>query len=211
MGEVYTDKKIKNVIFDVGRVLIDWTPNDTMRAVGCTEEEVKLLNRKLFVSGIWNEEDRSALSREELADLFVAQAPELEDKIRAFYARATESARLRPYVHEWIRGLKAAGYRVYILSNFGRQAWKVAVDMGAIDFLDMTDGYLVSYMIREIKPDPAIFEELIRRFGLKKEECIFVDDSPKNVEGAENVGIRGVLFNDYEDVCRQLESFGVVW
>jgi len=204
------EKKIKNIIFDVGRVLIDWTPNDTMRAVGCSEDEVKLLNRKLFASGVWNEEDRSVLSREELADLFVAQAPELETKIRNFYERATETAKLRPYVHDWINRLKAAGYGVYILSNFGEKAWADAVKMGAIDFLDMTDGYLVSYMIKEIKPDPAIFEELMRRFDLKKEECIFIDDSPKNVEGSEAVGIRGVLFNDYEDACRQLESYGIV-
>lgn len=196
---------IRNVIFDVGKVLIDWQPETTMRKVGCSDAEIELLKDRLFRSGVWIEEDRCVLSREELADLFVSQVPELEDKIRKFYAIATESASLMDYTHEWINNLKSAGYGVYIISNFGEYAWGEAVKAGAIDFLDMVDGYLVSYMIKKVKPEPEIFEELLARYGLKREECIFIDDSATNVEGAEAVGIKGILFTGYEAACAELE------
>lgn len=201
---------IKNIIFDVGKVLIDWNPEVTMREVGCSDEEISLLEEKLFKSGIWNEEDRCVLSREELADLFVSQAPELENKIRAFYERATETAKLRNYVHDWIDSLKESGYKVYILSNFGEVAWSRAVESGAIDFLNRVDGYVVSYMIKEIKPNPAIYLELLKRFNLKADESVFIDDSMKNVTGAEAVGIKGILFEDKSKTDVLLAECGVL-
>lgn len=204
-------RMIKNVIFDVGKVLIDWNPEITMKRVGCSDEEVALLQERLFKSGIWNEEDRCVLSREELADLFVAQAPELEGKIREFYANATETASLRSYVHDWINDLKAAGYGVYVLSNFGEVAWKAAVEMGAIDFLDMTDGYMVSYMIKEIKPDPAIYNALLDKYNLSADECVFIDDAQKNIDGAKKVGISGILFTEYDEVKEKLRNIGVIY
>jgi len=198
--------KIKNVIFDVGKVLIDWTPVDSMRKVGCSDDDIKLISERLFRPGIWDEEDRSVMSREELSDFFAGQVPELEDKVRAFYEIATETATLTSYAHEWIQTLKDEGYGVYILSNFGEVAWKKAVRDGAIDFLDMADGYLVSYMIHKIKPEPEIFEELLSRYGLKREECVFIDDAQRNIDGAEAIGIKGILFESYADACEKLSK-----
>lgn len=197
---------IKNVIFDVGRVLITWNPESTMKELGCTDSEIELIKSRLFVPGVWDEEDRCVKSPEELCDFFASAVPELEDKVRAFYPIATESAKLASYTHDWIESLKNAGIGVYVLSNFGERAWNNAVGRGVIDFLDMVDGYLVSYMIHQIKPDPEIFEALLSKYNLKKDECVFIDDAKRNIEGAEAIGIKGILFEDYESARKQLEE-----
>lgn len=197
---------IKNIVFDVGRVLIDWNPEITMRAVGCTEDDIRLINERIFASGQWNEEDRSVYTKAELSKLFSALVPEVGDKFAAFYERATETAKLRDYACSWVSELCNAGYHIYILSNFGEEAWATAKEMGALDFLPMADGIMVSYMIHEVKPHPAIYEALFNQFKLDPKECVFIDDSEKNIRGSEAVGMRAIHFVTKEQAQKELQE-----
>jgi len=198
---------IKNVIFDVGKVLVDWNPLSTMEELGFSKKKIEELYSALFTSGAWLEEDRGIKSREEMYDFLASQCPKYSDDIKLFYDHATDSVRLMAYTHEWISSLKEQGYKVYVLSNFGDFAWHKAVKLGVINFLDMLDGYLVSYEIKQIKPEPGIYNELLSRYNLKSEECIFFDDSKPNIIGAEAVGIHGILFTDYEKAKADFDEY----
>ena len=200
---------IRNIILDVGGVLIDWTPEETMRAVGCTPEDIALIRTRIFDTDLWAEEDRSVLSREELTELFCSRVPEIADKFRVYYEHAADSVKLRPFVHDWLDAMHRAGYRVYILSNFGRQAWHKAIDMGAIDFLDRTDGQIVSFMVGKVKPEPGIYSELLTRFSLRAEECVFLDDAEKNIRAARELGFSVIHFTGYDDAVQKLAALGV--
>ena len=202
---------IKNIIFDVGNVLIGWDPVYTMKKqLGFSDEVMEAISNALFYSGAWSEEDRGLRTREEMFDYFASQDPRYDKEIRLFYENATESVTLKEYTHSWINALKQAGYGVYILSNFGEFAMKRAVTLGAINFLDLVDGYIFSYSINQIKPDAEIYHTLMDKFSLNAEECVFLDDNAGNVEGARAVGIHGILFEDYDKAVTELESLGVV-
>lgn len=201
---------IRNIVFDVGKVLIGWSPEVSMDMIGFTEEEKQAVMHALFRDrSIWNEEDRGVKTREEMFDFLVSQAPEIEDLIRRFYENAVVSVTPMEYTRDWITALRAAGYRVYVLSNFGEYAQKRAVELGAINFMDLLDGYIYSYMIHEIKPDRAIFDALTAKYDLVPEECVFIDDVDINVEGAKAVGMQGLLFKGYEDACAELRRMGM--
>ena len=201
---------IRNIVFDVGKVLIGWSPEVSMDMIGFSAEEKQAVMQALFRDrSIWNEEDRGVKTREEMFDFLVSMAPEIEDLIRRFYENAVISVTPMEYTRGWITSLRAAGYRVYVLSNFGEYAQKRAVELGAINFMDLLDGYIYSYMIHEIKPDRAIYEALTDKYDLVASECVFIDDVDINVEGARAAGMQGLLFKGYEDACDKLRRMGV--
>ena len=201
---------IKNVIFDVGKVLIEWSPEVSMDIMGFTTEEKHAVMDVIFRDkSIWNEEDRGVKSYDELIEFFVSRAPEIGDLIKRFYDGAVLSVAPMDYSRDWLKALSAAGYGVYVLSNFGERAQKRAVELGAINFLDLLDGYIFSYMIHEIKPDRAIYDALTEKYDLKFEECVFIDDSEDNVEAARSYGMQGIVFAGYEDACKKLRALGV--
>ncbi len=201
---------IRNIVFDVGKVLIGWSPEKSMDMIGFSAEEKQAVMKALFTDiSIWNEEDRGVKSRDEMFEYLVSQAPEIGDLIRRFYENAVISVTPMDYTRDWITALRSAGYRVYVLSNFGEYAQKRAVELGAINFMDLLDGYIYSYMIHEIKPDRAIYDALISKYGLNASECVFVDDVERNVQGALAAGMQGLVFTGYEDACEKLRMMGV--
>ena len=201
---------IRNVVFDVGKVLIEWSPEVSMDIMGFTSEEKQAVMKVLFRDkSIWNEEDRGVKNYDELIEFFVSRAPEIGDLIKRFYDGAVLSVAPMDYSRDWLKSLSAAGYGVYVLSNFGERAQKRAVELGAINFLDLLDGYIFSYMIHEIKPDRPIYDALAEKYDLKLEECVFIDDSEDNVEAARSYGMQGIVFTGYEDACSKLRDLGV--
>ena len=201
---------IKNIVFDVGKVLIGWSPEVSMDMIGFSEEEKQSVMDALFRDrSIWNEEDRGVLTREEMSDFLVSKAPELEELIRRFYENAVISVTPRDYTRKWITDLKNGGLKVYVLSNFGEYAQKRAVELGAINFMDLLDGYIYSYMIHEVKPDRAIYDALIEKYGLDPGECLFVDDVEDNVRGAAAAGMKGLVFTGYEEAVDAMHKIGL--
>ncbi len=198
---------IKNVIFDVGKVLIGWDPALSMQMLGFSESEIKAVMTAIFTDKkIWNEEDRGVKSREEMSDYLVSFAPELEDLIRRFYADATISVTPMDYSRSWITGLKSAGFHVYVLSNFGEYAWKRAVELGAINFMDLVDGAVRSYEIHHVKPEPEIYQTVLERYDLDPAECVFIDDVEANAIAAKACGMEAITFTGYANAVRELRE-----
>ena len=201
---------IRNIIFDVGKVLIGWDPEVSMDIMGFTPEEKQAVMKALFQDkSIWNEEDKGIKTYDEMVEFLVSYAPEIGDLIKRFYDGAVLSVTPMDYTRDWLKSLSAAGYGVYVLSNFGEKAQKRAVELGAINFLDLLDGYIFSYMIHEIKPGRAIYDALAEKYGLKFEECVFIDDVEENVNAARSFGMQGIVFTGYEDACEKLRALGV--
>lgn len=199
---------IKNVVLDVGRVLVAWQPLDTMRELGVSEETIAILDAALFKSGIWNEADRGILSDEAFLSLAVEQAPEYENEIKLFWNNIEKAIWQLPYAKSWIRAMKKAGYGVYILSNYGSYTYEKTKEM-ALNFMEDADGGIFSYEVKVIKPDAAIFEALFEKYQLKAEECVFLDDLAANIEGAKRMGMQGILFTGIEAAREELKTLGV--
>lgn len=199
---------IKNIIFDVGRVLVKWEPQKTMKELGMTETEIEAVSDALFNSGLWNETDRSVIPDEEIFRQFVERAPEQEKNIRLFWENLDKAIVQFDYVLPWIKALKKAGYRIYILSNYGKWTYDSTKD-NALSFLSEVDGAIFSYEIKIIKPDIRIYQALLEKYNLNPKECVFMDDLEANIDGAKEAGINGIVFKSKEDAVEQLKEYGV--
>lgn len=198
---------IKNIIFDVGKVLVEWDPAAAFEALGFDPGTAEAVAEATVRSADWNEFDRSVLTDEEQLAFFIGKAPRYEREIRLFWENIGMAIRQFPYAKSWIAGLKQSGYRIYILSNYAR--WTYEHTREALSFTEEADGALFSFQVRQIKPEPEIYRTLLERYRLAAEECIFIDDRRENLDTAEALGIRGIQFKTYEEAVLALREAGV--
>ena len=196
---------IRNIIFDVGKVLVSYEPDAYMQQLGISSEDQAKINKAMFQNKLWDESDQGLGTPDELLEKFIAGAPELAETITKIHNTVGNTVELLPYAMDWILDLKARGYHVYILSNYGENMMNQTRDK--LKFLPLMDGEVFSYTIKQMKPDPEIYEYLCDEYGLEPEESVFLDDRPENIKGAENCGIHGIVFRSYEQAKNELDAF----
>jgi len=195
---------IKNIVFDIGNVLAGFVWQDFYHSFGYPEEIFEKLADATVRSPIWNEMDRGAMSDGQLLARFIQNDPSIEKEIREVFENVRGMIRRYDYAIPWIRELKEKGYGIYVISNFARKAHKECI--GALDFLEEVDGAILSYQVKLIKPSPEIYRLLCSKFGLKAQECVFIDDVEKNVAAAKAEGMDGIVFHTLEQAKRELEA-----
>ena len=199
--------KIRNVVFDIGNVLMKFGWESYLDSYGFDSEKREKIADAVFRNDLWNERDRGILTEEECEQKFVDLLPEYEEDIREVVGRSGESITLLPYSVSWLRYLKEQGYGTYILSNYSEYGLeKTKKDM---EFLKYVDGAVFSCEEKVIKPEPEIFRILFKRYGLKPEECVFIDDRRDNVEAAMELGMKGIVFTDFKSAAAELEKMGI--
>lgn len=181
---------IDTIIFDVGRVLVNWDYESYLKRFAFGPEKTKAIAAATFEGPYWRQFDRGILAPEEIVKGFCSLAPEYTEEIKEVFAHCEETITPLPYAESWVRSLKEKGYRLYILSNYS--------------------GDLFSYTCHLTKPEPEIYQHLIQKFSLTPDRCVFLDDTRANVEAAEQAGIHGIHFTGYEDGVSQLKKLGVL-
>lgn len=199
--------KIDTVVFDIGNVLCDFRVEQFLQSKGYDETMVKRIIKATAESEAWNEFDRGVLTTEQIIDGFVNNDPEIEKEIRFAFSDLSGILVRRERSIPWIRALKAAGYKVLVLSNYSKQVEEACPD--AISFLSEVDGGILSYKEKVIKPDPAIFKLLMERYDLTAEKTVFIDDIERNINAAKNLGWKGIVFKSYDQVEADLAELGV--
>lgn len=198
---------IKNIVFDIGNVLCGYSWEPYFKSFGFPQDIYERLCAATVKNEDWNEYDRGVLHRDEVLELFVANDPGIEKEIRLTLTNLHDLLTRYNYAVPWIQELKAKGYRCYYLSNFSDAAY---TDCGhVLDFVPYMDGGVFSYHEKVIKPQPEIFHILMDRYGLKPEECVFMDDLEKNVNAARAEGMAGIVFESKEQAMEMLKGLGV--
>lgn len=195
---------IKNIIFDVGRVLVTFDPMQYVKSLRFDEETAHAVVEAIFHDPLWVETDRGVIPVEEFEDAFVANAPEYETQIRKAYRDMGRIIELMPHTMPWVKALKERGYRLYVLSNYGEYLFLKSKHR--LDFMSYMDGAVISYQVQMIKPDREIYEYILNKYGLAPEECVFIDDRTENVEGAKLVGMNGIRFETFEQANGELQG-----
>ena len=199
---------IKNIVFDMGNVIIRFDRDAFIDRFGVSEEDRRILLREIFLSPEWVMMDRGTLTDEQAADILCPRVPEhLRDiarKLNGFWDRPIlEVEGIEPLIEE----LKDKGYGIYLLSNASCRQPDYWQRVPAARFFD---GTLISYSVKLVKPMPEIYEKFFEKFSLKREECFFIDDSPANIEASLYVGMPGAVFhNDIHRLRRELRAAGV--
>ena len=190
---------IKNIVFDMGGVLIRWKPEEILGQFDLSPEEAEILNRELFHGIEWMQQDRGILTGDGVAEAVCARVPEhLWETVKSMvYGWYQQYLIPMPGMAELVRELKSNGYRIYLLSN---ASLALRSYFPRIPGSECFEKLLVSAEEKLLKPSHEIFERLYEKFELTPGECWFIDDSPANVEGAILTGMRGTVF--YGDVAR---------
>ena len=199
---------INTIIFDLGGVLIDWNPEYVFREVIPDPER-----RRFFFENIcthdWNVEQDAGRPIAEATEMLVTEFPEWESEIRAYYGRWEEM--LGGPIHETVELLRELRdrqeHRLLALTNWSNETFPVA--LSRYDFLQWFEGIVVSGDEKTRKPFADIYEILLDRYEVVPEEAVFIDDSLKNVEGAEIVGINGIHFQGTAQLRETLSEWGI--
>lgn len=199
---------IDTVIFDIGNVLAEWHWRRNFTEM-FGEALVEPLADATVRSPEWNELDRGLLDEEEIIALLTKNAPQYAGEIARIVRENYTFVTVYPYAEDWLRGLKNAGYKVYILSNFGEFSYNRAKP--GFTFLPYTDGALISYEVKLIKPDRAIYEAICERFGITPENAVFLDDRAENTAAARAFGMHAVTMKSKAQADAALHALGVRW
>ena len=194
---------IKNVVFDIGCVLIGFDWDAYVRRL-FDQETAEVVTACAFKCPFWKEMDRGEMEQPEILARMIEQSPEYAEQIRESVVRVDECVERTDYAIPWIESLKARGYRVLYLSNYSD--WVMSKSGHALDFLEHMNGGIFSYKVHCIKPDEEIYRILFDRYDLVPEECVFIDDTPANIETAKRLGMEGVIFENYDQAKTELEG-----
>lgn len=192
----------KNIVFDMGQVLIRWKPEYYLSLGNFSEEDKALLLKEVFRSVEWVQLDRGSITMEAAAERMRARLPEhlhaaVWDYGIDWYRHPMVPM---PGMADLVRELKGKGYGIYLLSNC---SLPLRHHFHRIPGSEVFDGILVSSEHCMIKPQRDIFEKLFETFSLVPEECFFIDDSMANVEAALERGMPGTIFRDDAALLRE--------
>ena len=199
---------IKNIVFDMGNVVIRFDPDAFIERFGVSGEDKKTLLLEIFRSPEWVMMDRGTLTDEQCADVLCPRVPEhLQDiarKLIGFWDRPIlEVEGIEPLLEE----LKSKGYGIYLLSNASRRQHSY---WPRIPGSECFDGALISADVGLVKPQPEIYRRLCETFSLIPGECVFIDDATSNAEGAFFSGLQAIVFHgDVEELRAKLRELDV--
>ena len=197
-------RKVNTVIFDIGNVLAEFIPMEFLEKLGYSGKLKEKVYNAVIENDIWNEYDSGIMTEEEVIGRFINRTPELEKEIKLVFSNLNGIVRRFEYTDMWIENLKEKGVRVLYLSNISKTLYYDCEE--ELDFIAETNGGILSFEAKCIKPDSKIYEMLVDKYNLIPEECVFVDDRSSNIEGAKKKGFRTILFESYEKTNEELEN-----
>lgn len=192
--------RVRNVVFDMGRVLLEWHPLAMARATCDSDEDAELLANAVFGSQEWVLHDADAVDSRTVAWMAKKRVPDrLHGSVDQLVHHWYDDRTFMPQTGELIRNLKAAGYGIYLLSNAGVEFANYKHRLPAYECFD---GMVVSCYEHVLKPDARIYARLCERYGLAPDTCLFVDDVRHNVDGARRIGMQGWHFDGTVEALR---------
>lgn len=197
---------IKNIVFDLGGVLLKFNPQNFLNHLGYNEEESNILIQMIWASDTWYRGDRGDFSYEEVIDRICSDNPQYSDKIRYILENKDNSYILSENVKmvEYLRELKDRGYKIYILSNVNLVDLKYISE--TFEFIKDADGGVYSTEIHYAKPEKECYEVLFKKYNIKENESVFIDDRQDNIDMANSLGINCILCDNFENVKNRVEK-----
>ena len=193
---------IRNLVFDMGRVLMKYDPRFFVdREKPESPEDREMLLREIFHHIQWHQMDEGKLNEREMYESVCQRIPErLHEK--AYQLIFNWNVPVYPVkgMEELLRDCHEAGYHLYLLSNASERQ---PVYWPRVPGNQYFEGTVVSALEKTVKPELKIFQILLDRYDLKAEECLFIDDLQRNIDGAARAGIAGYLFDGDTDKLRR--------
>lgn len=194
----------RNIVFDIGGVLLTWNPEQYVRTVLGYTPNACHLAKILFRSPEWSELDQGSYSVEELRMRYLEEYQEITDEINLLFRNWLDMLRPINENVKLVSELSAKGYKLYILSNIVREALEAMKRRHS--FFGLFDGLVVSCYVHLRKPEKEIFLYLLESYELDCRECLFIDDDEKNIEAATKAGIETIRYLTPEQLRLELHK-----
>ena len=195
---------IKNIIFDIGNVLLDYTWEKPFIEYGVSLQEARRIDSNMLHDEIWYNYDCGLVDHDEATRQFMDKYPDDAGPIKYFMEHMKLIKIDRPEVYKKLPLLKEKGYRLYLLSNYTKDLLEDHLEGTPVK--SYADGEMISYQAGVGKPHRAIYEALLDKYSLRPEECIFYDDIEANTRTAENIGIKAITISSKEQLLSELEK-----
>lgn len=201
--------KIKTIIFDLGKVLIDHDPAYLYRSIFKDNPEKMNWFLKNVCTSEWNIEQDAGRTIEEANRIKITEFPEYEKEILAYYEQWSIMCKgpIQGTLDIFEAIKKSKNYNYYALTNFSTETWPTAIKL--FPFLNTFQGLVVSGEVKMRKPFPPIYHHILDKFKLDPKTTVFIDDSLPNIETANRLGIHGIHFQSPEQLAIELKKLGV--
>lgn len=194
---------IKNVIFDLGNVVLKLKWNIVIEKYVQTEDNKALLKKVIFDSEEWNKLDEGTIEKENAISIMLSKLPEnLHQACLGIMKDWQEGLILNYQTIDFIKAIREKGYNTYILSN---APLDIPPFLERNNLTQYFDGQIISAEEKIIKPNKKIYELILNRYSLKPEESLFLDDKKENIEAAIKCNINGYVF-DYNNFDKFLSD-----
>lgn len=191
---------IRNIVYDVGYVLVSYTWREKFRSMGYDDDGIARLASGLFggrkegdIKSFWEKYDMNEVTDTEIKDFCLEHFPEDREAVEWFFEDPGVWCRYLDDLADTIEPMKKKGYGVYLLSNYPKRLWDLHI--GRAPFKGIMDGMVVSCDEGFGKPDEKFYQVLLDRYGLKAEECLFLDDRKDNTEAADRLGFHTITLS----------------
>ncbi|MCU0456351.1 MAG: HAD family phosphatase [Bacteroidales bacterium] len=196
---------IRNLVFDLGNVLLSWKPAEYLENEGYNPERAKEIAGWVFGSEAWKSLDNGDISEDEAINqvasdtsLSRAETASLFKAGRRIIFPLDENIKVLP-------ALKKQGFKLFYLSNFPLDFFNEI--RGRYSFFEYFDGGFISAEVRQSKPDPEIYRTLLDRYGLVAGECLYIDDIEINANAAATLGMQTIHLRDHRSLRVLLAEF----
>lgn len=202
-------KTVKNIIFDLGGVLIDWNPEYVYLEVFKRDKKKMQWFFDEICTMEWNENQDAGYPLQQATEDRVKMFPQYEEWIRMYYGRWEEmlGEAIKDTVTILNQLLINPDFRVVALTNWSEETFQVA--LSRFDFLHRFEGIVVSGTEKTRKPFPEIYQLTLDRYDFKAQECLFIDDNLRNIEAALAMDIQTIHFKNPNDLKYNLKQMGI--
>lgn len=201
---------IKNIIFDIGNVIAYFSEDDMLKSFTPDKDVQEFLRENVVYSPEWVKYgliDLGYISLDQMGDIICDRTDHVHDElVKKVSKEHINFIVTQSIVLDLIKKIRKNGYKVYILSNTNESAMTKHQEV-----IKNVDGYVLSYQVHMIKPHIGIYKELLNKYNLKPEECIFLDDKNDNAKTACKLGIHGerVLPNNFDSIIDVLKKYNI--
>lgn len=196
---------IRNIVFDLGNVLLSFKPAEYLKNAGYSREKSKLILSDIFASAEWQKIDQGLLSADEAIELISKKSLLGNDEIRLIFERRPEILYSLDFNTKLLPELKKEGFRLYFLSNFPLDIFDEV--KRSYSFFCYFDGGIISAEANSTKPDPAIYLRLLEKYGLNAADCLFIDDLEENIRSAGALGFNCICTHGAENIGPLLSQY----
>ncbi len=191
---------IKNIIFDIGGVLLEYNPKTYLDTLNIEELKRKEINNIIFHSTKWKDCLNGIIDNQQLIEILTKENPKYENEINQILDKNNLKYMLPPKTEtiEYYKKLKHKGYKIYLCSNITEDTYKYIYN--EYEIIQEADGSVFSCFEGVSKPNIEIYKRLVNKYKLDIEESILIDDTKRNIISANEFGLKSILFNNIQQL-----------